>query len=321
MSRRTGAWLAWSLWGVVMVLAVASFALRLWNGTAGPSRSDMEELANVLYWMVLIPATVPAYASVGAIVAWRRPENKVGWLCLAFGLVIALEDIAWQYTQRAYEAAPGSLPAGPLAAWVLAWISALMFPPLPFTLILLVFPNGRLLSRRWLLAVWFAVGGAGTGVLAEILKPTLYAGMVTTIANPTGIAALGEVTRTAEMAGGVAAALALLAAGVSVVLRWRQAGGQERQQLKWLAYMAAVVIVAGFGAIAGGLVLEEWSYLMALVGAVALAGMSIGIPVAIGIAILRHRLYDIDVIINRTLVYGALTTMLAIVYFGSVVAL
>ena len=148
--------LAWTLWGLVIILAAASLVLRLWTDVvSGSSIEGAQRLSEFLWWVVLIPA----YATVGAIVASRRPANGVGWLCIALGMLVALEEGAWQYAARALEVAPGALPTGPLAAWVAQVLISAML--VPFVLMLLIFPDGRLLTRRWRLVAWVAVAGAG----------------------------------------------------------------------------------------------------------------------------------------------------------------
>src|SRR3712207_6466028 len=223
-----------------MVVGAVSLALRLWNGSAVTSTLEgAEYLSEILWWDVLLPASIPAYATVGAVVASRRPGNAVGWLCLALGTLVAVEEATWEYAARTYEVAPGTLPAGVLVSW----FSAVVFPviPLTFALMLLLFPGGRLPSRRWRVVAWAAVAGAGLWVFSIAVGPEVSAGLVTDLANPTGIEGL-------EAAAGVAQTLAflvlpttLLASVASVYLRWRGAGGAERQQLKWLAYTGAVI--------------------------------------------------------------------------------
>ncbi len=317
MSARAAAWLVWSVWGLVIVLAAASLVLRLWNGAAlGSSVVGAERLSEFLWWVVLIPALVPAYATVGAIVAWRRPNNGVGWLCLALGMLVALQDVTWQYAARALEVAPGSLPAGPLAALTAQVLIAVML--VPFVLMLLIFPDGRLLSRSWWLVAWVAVAGAGLAALGAVTAPTLYAGLETEINSPTGIEGFGDVAGTISEVGSVVWLLTLVVAVISVFVRWRRAGGTVRQQLKWFVYTVAIIAAAVLGGLVSGYV-SGVSYQTVLIVSVAIAGITIGIPVAIGIAILRYRLYDVDVLINRTLVYATLTAALALAYFGSVV--
>jgi hypothetical protein len=292
MSRHTAARLAWSLWGLVIVLAVASFILRHWIAPQSQHQGTWQ-LEDILWWSVLIPALVPAYATVGALVVARRPGNPVGWLCLALGALVALEDVVWQLPSQYVT---------PALETTLGILGTLMIPPLPLMLLLLVFPDGRLPSRRWQFVVWLALGATGLGSLAVVLGPTTYAGRVTqNVAWPVSL-------------------LALLATVISLFFRWRGSGGVERQQLKWLAYTGVSIAVALLGGIASGYVWGEYSYPTVLILSVAIAGLTIGIPIAIAMAMLRHHLYDIDVVINRTLVYGALTAALVAIYFGGVTA-
>ncbi len=284
--------LAWSLWGLVIVLAVASFILRHWIAPESQHQGTWH-LEDILWWSVLIPALVPAYATVGALVVARRPGNPVGWLCLALGALVALEDVVWQLPSQYVT---------PALETTLGILGALMIPPLPLVLLLLVFPDGRLPSRPWQFVVWLAPGAAGLGSLA-VVGPTTYAGRVAgNMALPVSL-------------------LALLASVISLIFRWRGSGGVERQQLKWLAYTGVSIAVALLGGVASGYVWGEYSYPTVLILSVAIAGLTIGIPIAIGMAMLRHHLYNIDVVINRTLVYGVLTAMLAVVYFGGVTAM
>jgi hypothetical protein len=305
------------MWALVITLATASLVLRLWNGAAlGSSLVGAERLSELLWWVVLFPALVPAYATVGAIVAWRRPTNGVGWLCLALGILVALEDATWQYAARALEVAPGSLPAGPLAALTAQVLIPVML--MPFVVMLLIFPDGRLLSRRWWLVAWVAVAGAALEVFGAVAAPTLYAGLETEVDNPTGIEGFGGVAGTISEVGLIVCLLTLVAAVFSAFVRWRHAGATERQQLKWFVYTVALIAAAVLGGLVSGYI-SRLSYPTVLIVSVAIAGITIGIPVAIGIAILRYRLYDIDVLINRTLVYGSLTVLLACAYAGGVV--
>src|SRR3712207_3508523 len=151
-----------------MVVGAVSLALRLWNGSAVTSTLEgAEYLSEILWWDVLLPASIPAYATVGAVVASRRPGNAVGWLCLVLGALVAVEEATWEYAARTYEVAPGSLPAGVFVSW----FSAIVFPviPLTFVLMLLLFPGGRLPSRRWRVVAWAAVAGAGLlGVFIDV---------------------------------------------------------------------------------------------------------------------------------------------------------
>jgi len=277
--------------------------------------------------LILSPVLAPSYATVGAIIAARRPGNGIGWLCLALGITFSIQDVTWQYATHTLEIAPGSLPAGQLVAWL---SKALLLgspvppplepPPLLFTLLLLIFPDGHFLSRRWRFVGWIAVGWTGLITLVLLVSPTLSIGLHTQTPNPTGIPGIKAVVDVVKIIILWLGAPVVLAAGTSIFVRWHRASGQERQQLKWLTYMLIVTLVTGLFALASSY-LPVSPYIPVLFGVVALAGVAIGIPVSIGIAILRHRLYNIDILINRTLVYGTLTGTLALVYFGLIIGL
>jgi hypothetical protein len=312
--------LAWSFWVLVMVCAVVSFVLRTWNiASLIQTVQGAQYLSEVLYWGILTPLTAPAFGTVGAIIASRRPNNSVGWLCLALGLIVALQDAAWQYGSLALEISPGSLPAGPLLAMI-GNILGILQSPLPYILLLLVFPNGRLLSNRWRPLAWAAIIISMLGVLTTLIYPTIHGGLNATVSNPIGIKSLQVVSDLGLPIGFWALNLLLLIAVFSIIVRWRRARDQERQQLKWLVYIGVITVVTTIIGSAGP-ILPLSPYIPVLIGAVGVAGASIGIPVTIGIAMLRHRLYDIDILINRTLVYGLLTSTLALVYFGVIIAL
>jgi hypothetical protein len=291
MSRRAAARLAWSLWGLVIVLAVASFILRHWIAPQS-QHAGTWGLQDILWWSILIPALVPAYATVGALVVARRPGNPVGWLCLALGALVALEDVVWQLPSQYV------IPALEITLGILG---TLMILPLPLMLLLLVFPDGRLPSRRWWAVVGIALVGYALTFLGEYLP--------------------GDYVRVGWLVGVWISLLALLASVISLFFRWRGSGGVERQQLKWLAYTGVMTAVALLGGVASGYVSGEHSYPTVLILSVAIAGLTIGVPVAIGVAMLRYHLYDVDLLINRTLVYGTLTATLVAVYLVSVVLL
>jgi hypothetical protein len=303
-----------------MVCAVVSFVLRTWNiAPLIQTVQGAQYLSEVLYWGILTPLTAPAFGTVGAIIASRRPNNSVGWLCLALGLLVALQDAAWQYGSLALEISPGSLPAGPLLAMI-GNILGILQSPLPYILLLLVFPNGRLLSNRWRPLAWAAIIISMLGVLTTLIYPTIHGGLNATVSNPIGIKSLQVVIDLGLPIGFWALNLLLLIAVFSIIVRWRRARDQERQQLKWLVYIGVITVVTTIIGSAGP-ILPLSPYIPVLIGAVGVAGASIGIPLTMGIAMLRHRLYDIDILINRTLVYGLLTSTLALVYFGVVIAL
>jgi hypothetical protein len=248
---------------------------------------------------------------LGALVASRRPANAYGWLWLGFGLGLALSVLAQAYAAYALVAEPGSLPAPKTVGTAVAaagWVVALALMPL----LLLLFPNGRTPSPRWRFVVWAVVVAAAVMLIAGPFVPGSSG--FAPIDNPLGVGgAVGEVMTILLVVGVPVIFVAVVLSALSLVLRYRRAGGVERQQIKWFAFAAVL-----FGA---PLTIDLLGYhdmlgdaLWRLLDAATL----VGLYVAVGVAILRHRLYDIDVIINRTLVYGSLTALLALVYLGGV---
>ena len=248
-----------------------------------------------------------AFSTVGALVGSRLDRNPIGWLFCAEGLALSIAGTSESYAAQALEA-PGSLPPGNVAAWVSNWSGgALLIAPLVF--VFLLFPEGRLSSRRWRLVAWLAATALGVSVLISAFGPGPLSNRES-VTNPFGIEALGPISGLLFQSSFFLLLVTLIASAICMVSRLRRARGKERQQLKWLASSAALL---GVAFVVGPI---TWSIpsvpelLWPLMFLVALSSL----PVSAGIAILRHRLYDIDLIINRTLVYGALSAVLALVY-------
>ena len=253
-----------------------------------------------------------AFVTVGALVVSRRPENLVGWLLLAIGFEVVLGSFVAGYAEYALLVRSGSLPGGIAAAWLAEWLLVPVFHLL--ALLLLLFPDGRLPSRRWRPFVWLVVITALAAVFARAFSPGPLEAFPST-PNPLGIEALGGllpvVERTWEVVGLI---LVVVVATASLFVRVRRASGVERQQVKWLLYAATLLSVAGLLTLIIEPIGTGW------VGLVLITLGFLSVPVAIGIAILRYHLYDIDIIINRSLVYVSLTAILSGVYFGGVTA-
>ncbi len=307
MSPRAAAWLAWSLWAISLALIVFGGLLDTLTPPV-PVRGASPPGSAVLFRALLL-----AFPTVGALVASRRPENPIGWIFCVGGLVNVVQDFALRYADYTLYAQHGALPGGRYMAWISSWVGSPSLMVLA-VLLFLLFPNGRLPSRRWRPVVWMAVGGGVIVALAVALRP----GALDThsIANPLGFGGgIGSVLQVLGSVGGALVPVSLLASVTSLILRLRGARGDERQQLKWFVY-AAVLMVGG---VAGSLVFSTGrassiAWFMTILGFMVL-------PICTGIAILKYRLYDIDRIINRTLVYGALTATLVLVYLGGVVML
>jgi hypothetical protein len=249
------------------------------------------------------------YSTVGAAVASRRPGNPIGWVLCAIGLSWGAYHYSSEYVTYARLAAPWSLPPAKAAAWIASW---LWVPGLGLIVFLaLLFPSGRLPSPRWRPFAWLSAVLVAVGTIMAAFSPGARFGL--SVRNPLGIEGLPNVY---EQLQALMFAL-IFVASASLVVRLHHARGVERQQIKWVAYA---------GALAAGASLPTYTIFEAMdlrwlemVGHVpALVGI-LGVPTAVGIAILRYRLYGIDIVINRTLVYGALTAILVAHYFGSIV--
>jgi hypothetical protein len=285
---------------VYLVSMVAGTILSVVNGTFQPDAAGQVGLA----------VGFSAFMIVGALIVAHRPSNAIGWIFSAIGLLAFTALLAVQYATYAYVTRPGSLPGVILAAWYGSWP---WYPTIALALIFtpLLFPTGRLLSPRWRPVAWLA-GAATAGLMVlGALGPELDLDRNQAIANPIGVA-WAENPEDSMVGPTLSVLLAVsgLAAAGSLVIRFRRSRGEERQQLKWFTYAVALLplfVLADFLPRSGG----------SLLSAVPL----VFLPVAVGIAILRYRLYDIDRLINRTLVYGLLTVLLAGVYAAVVLVL
>jgi hypothetical protein len=310
MSTRLAAWLAWSLCLLCVALAVAGLILALLNGLT------LGEI--FLAWsgppVAIFLTQIVSFSAVGALIASQRPENPIGWLFLAAALFYGIQIPGEEYAVYALLTNPGSLPLGAELAWLTDWIWApgfgiiLVFLPL-------LFPDGHPPSRRWRTVAW--LGGLSIGLICVLTSIVLWPERGPTLVQLGGYAGEVEAWRSAVLdwvlrLGGPMLLLAGLGAVISLVVRFRRARGDVRQQIKWFASAAALTVVWLFVFQQSTRGLPE--AIVALSGLLVIAS----IPVATGIAILRYRLYDIDLIINRTLVYGSLTLMLALIYFGGV---
>jgi hypothetical protein len=305
MSIRAATHLAWALCALSLALTALSLFLLILN-LSHPNTHLYEP------WLDNTVTTV-FFSTVGALIASRRPENPVGWLLCLYGLVITISHFIAQYAIYALLAQPNSLPAGEALVWIVSWILPIIIGLQVFYILL--FPNGRLPSRRWRPLAWLTVAFILVGVISFAFSPGALMGVLGPIENPLGIEGFSNVYYKAILF--TIAPLLTAAVALSVFMRLRRAVGVERQQIKWFAYAAAANISASTlayiipGVIDTPLWFERVGFVLNIVSIPA-------IPIAIGIAILRYRLYDIDIIINRTLVYGSLTAMLALVYFGGV---
>jgi len=260
---------------------------------------------------------------VGAMIASRRPKNPIGWILLGDGLLWMLSDVMDYYAVYGV-ASPGSVPFAVGVAGInnVLWVPAV---GLLGTYVFLLFPDGRLPSRRWRPLAWLcgvvlvlvSVGvGFGPGILEDLGG----------VRNPFGIERYPWVTDAAYVVLPLFL-LCMLGSVLSLVMRYRRSRGEERQQIKWIAFAASFVGIVYVIAMVGSLVYPQETWFAAgsplwlnFLEYAALLSF-IAVPIAVGFAVLRYRLYDIDVLINRTLVYASLTAMLIGLYFGGIVVL
>jgi hypothetical protein len=333
MSRRTAAWLAWSLWAVCVMLITLALMLDF--------RVEEYSLieAGLRYspgFAVLTGVLSLAFPTVGALIASRLPTNPIGWIFCSLGLLYSAQRCTVAYADYAL-LENFAFPWGEYVAWFSTWIG--IATPTLNVFLMLLFPGGRLPSRRWRIVVWVTLLGAAIGALGYAFMP----GILLThryVENPfevVGVIGSGLTTYAffgaSRILGMTLLLTSLLAALFSVILRLRHARGDERQQLRWFMFAAVPLTVLGsleeldtivaiyttdfmFQPVT---ILYELGLIVPLVYAQVLALLVL--PVCTYIAILRYNLYDIDVVINRALVYGALSAILVALYFGLIVVL
>ena len=297
-------WLGWSSVILYAILAAASLALEV-------SQEGRSSLTDV--WIVI---AIFASALVGALIVNSRPGHPIGWMFCVAALSFGVGFFSRQYAIQALVVVPGTLPFGYAMAWFGFWVDmpgiavvALFLP--------LLFPDGHLPSARWRPAAYFATGGVAVAVAVAMIAPATYANAgYPSIRNPIG---LDQYRAAFDVVDSVMQPLLLVLVVIGALAlfdRVRHANADERQQLKWFGYAGALVLAA-FLIEAAARALPSVASLRLASDAVALLALT-ALPAAVGIAILRYGLYDIDLIINRTLVYVLLTGVLAGVYTGAV---
>ncbi len=262
---------------------------------------------------------IPAFATVGALLASRRPDNPIGWIYCIVSLTTGVWMLAVEYARYAAVTRPGSLPLPTFVVWLATESIVAVGWGLMATFAVLLFPTGRLPSRRWRPVAWFAAITIAVAAVATALLPGPVDEQLLPIPNPAGVEAAASLLGPVHTLGWLTLTMAAVASGISLIVRFRRARDDERQQLKWFTY-ATVFFVAmlAIHTIAEQILgTEAWRP----IEPVLLAPGMTGIPIAVAIAIFKYRLYDIDLIIRRTLVYGVLTVMLAFLYFSAVALL
>src|SRR5215218_8734965 len=311
MSTRTASWLAWSLASLCVAMFLASVVLHVLTRSSQEATSAGDTLSELLIFVTFL-----AFPIVGALIASRHPKNPVGWICLAVGLFWMLIFLG--------DSIPGS---GPYPVTIDALTQAIWIPPVGLLgiYLILLFPDGKLPSRRWRPLAWLS----GVVVLLARLGITFSPGPLEGhpgVRNPFGLEEAPPWVATAGIAILLLLPLCMIASALSLVMRYRRSGGEEREQIKWIAFAASVVGLLYLITMVSSLTYSgPWGAAgtplwLGLLQQAALVSFT-AVPIAVGFAVLKYRLYDIDLLINRTLVYGSLTATLIALYFGSVVLL
>ena len=299
--------LAWTLFGAVACLAPTCAAL----GIVGESHGLVlpEGRGSMLAQALIIGFASLEFAVVGLLIARRQQHNPIGWIFLASGSLLALVGCAYGYADLSLYGG-FDWPLTSIATWLTAWA----FVPPVFVapcLIALLFPTGTPLTPRWRYAVWFVAAGLVIAPFGGAFARGLAG--YPDVENPAALPVLADIASTVDSVGKVTLApTMLLLALASIVLRFRRSRGVERLQLKWVAYAGSVMVAGFFVAfISGKTVVSDIGFVTGVVGFVLL-------PVAVGVAILRYRLFDIDRVISKTLVYAAISLVLGAAYVGLV---
>jgi signal transduction histidine kinase len=309
MGNRAATRFAWSLWALAVTLAALHLVVMSLGGL--PQESESLGSAGGIILRVLYVLTVALLATMGALIASRQAGNVIGWLCCVWGLLFALEMFASEYASSTALASSGSVSPG--AVWM-AWLAQMLNIHIVLIVpVLLLFPDGHLPARRWGFVLWLVAGCAGLSEAFLAIRPGPL-GSAPEIANPLGITGLDSALIPLYRLSIVGVVVAALLAATALALRLSRTRGDERQQLKWIAYagvLLAIAFLAGFSAP------REFSLVVQLLYFVVLDAFLL----TLGLAILKYRLYDIDLVINKTLVYSALGVLIACAYVAVVVGI
>lgn len=313
MTERRSLYISLTILGVTATLT-AGLIILLWltrNTGWQPSLGDASNDFKVSDLLQGLPA-----AAIGAVIIWKRPGNRLGWIAAAAGISFVAVDFAYQYAVYTLAANPGAFPGGQVAAWLNNWIWAPAPAALPF--LFLLFPDGAPRSRRWRPAVWAAAVAYASLLITPMFLPS-PSNIPSAVDNPFHVNGLvARVLMSVYNVTFPVIVALILIGGVSLVWRFHRSTGDERLQIKWVAFsggIAALIYVA-----------DQATNLLGSAGHLEILGDLTSISLfcleaVIGIAILKYHLYDIDLIIRRTLVYGSLMATLAAVYVGCILLL
>jgi signal transduction histidine kinase len=307
MRQRTAARLAWSIWALLMVLLLTAAGLWVWNG-----------ISDDPVFLLLALGTTGGFATFGALITSRQPRNAIGWLFLAFAFCFIVSGLSDAYVIRAVRIAPGTLPLVNLGAWIQGVLLLPAFGLLP--LVFLIFPDGRLLSLRWRPVAWAMVAFPTIGLIGSIIRPGRAGGTIL-LPNPTGVEGLRGLASVLMTIGAIGSVLMALVCVAALIVRFRRVRGDERQQVRWLAYVAATAAILLLATFSTEFLTGEASRIGDVLFISFVAMLLLGIPAASGIAILKYRLYELDIVVKKTVVFGILAAFITAAYFLVVVGL
>lgn len=306
MSARTAARIGWSLCAFATLLVVISIVFSVLNGDV-PDQGDYGTAFDAISAVALL-----AFPVVGAVVVSRHPGNLVGWLFCVVGIPFGISGVAYGWGAYGLFAHPGALPGAEWGAWLGSWLFAPSLFAVP-ALLFLLFPDGRPPSARWRPVAWLVLASVAATTIGSALMPgRLTEPPFKGIENPAGVEAAGGAIEAVSFAGFFALFIGILLGAGALIARFRRSRADEREQLKWFAAAGAMFALAVIVAI------SPWFGSSDTNGQLLILLTFAAIPIAAGVAILKYRLYDIDRVINRALVYGALTATLAAGYLGCV---
>jgi signal transduction histidine kinase len=315
MSSRAKVRLARAAWILTLVLALTGMGLVVLNGSIEGRPGVVDALLPVF--------TAAAYGTVGFLITSRRPENPIGWIYVLIGFGFGLTIFAQEYAIRALVTARESLPAAIPVAWVQTWSLGIAYPT-PLSLLFLLLPNGRLMSKRWRILVMLAlISGIFLALSTAVVPGEMEAGFAEAGLGARNPLALGSLEELPSQDAGATyinvieavcwsgAILVLLGSAISLLIRFFRSKGEERQQLKLIAYAGLVPPIA-FTLSVTDLPVIKSAWVLGILG------LAVGLPAASAVAILRYRLYDVELLVSKTLIYGVIVALLTSVYVGVV---
>lgn len=302
---------------IIVVAAIVGLASgHLWLGRSTGSLTDQSGVSDLIY-VGLTLACSALFVAVGWAIVTRQPGNTIGWLLLTVPLLTYLAFFVGDYAAMALVVHPGSLPFGQAAAWVDRWMIVAMLAS--FIPIFLLFPDGRIPSRRWRPALWLTIVGPTILIVSFALTPGRLTGAFADLTsvrviNPLGIDGLRGLIQVLTSVGAVLTLTAGILAGVALVVRFRGAAPDVRQQIRWLRFVALTFLIELTASILNAVAFDGDNLIASLLFFSLFFTLVVGIPAACGVAILKYRLYELDIVIRKTLVVGAMALFITSIY-------